>query len=128
MKIKSANLVIAAIGLILSVEALAEDLVLYDIGSQGSYYFYDTESIRRSGDEVTVWVTVDESKNKSVSYRTAKLKWRIDCTEETIGLISYVYYKSNGTLFDSESTKYPSMEPVVPGSTGESLFRKVCLN
>ena len=126
MAMKSVKFLLAAVGLANGSVLFAENLIQYDIASGGGIYYYDIESIKRNGDRLTVWVMVDESKNKSVTYRTARLKWMVDCSDETLGLMLFAYYRANGTLFRTQSTNYPDMTPVIPGSVGASLFKSVC--
>jgi hypothetical protein len=128
MSFKSAKLLIATIGLGLGTAVIAEDLVYYNRGADGTVAFYDRETIRRSGDQVTVWTFMDESKNKSVSYRSVRIKWIFNCANETSGLISIAYYKSNGSVVDSAFSEYPQMTPIVPQSFNASLFEAICTN
>jgi hypothetical protein len=126
MIIKPVKLLIATIGLSLGSAAIAEDLVYYNRGANGTVAFYDRETIRRNGNQVTVWTFMDESKNKSVSYRSVRIKWIFNCINETSGLISIAYYNSNGSVVDSAFSEYPEMTPVIPQSFGASLFEAVC--
>jgi|LauGreDrversion4_2_1035121.scaffolds.fasta_scaffold477564_2 hypothetical protein len=127
MVLKTAKLLIAIIGLCLGSAAFAEDLVYYGTGSTGTEYYYDAETIRKfKGDIVYVWMTADESKNKTVPYRRAMVMWRFNCSNETSGSLSFIAYRADGTVADSSSTTSPEMTPIIPGSMNQKLFKIVC--
>jgi hypothetical protein len=128
MIIKPVKLLIATIGLGLGSAAIAENLVYYGEVRPGSIFLYDSETIRKIGDTVTVWTKRDASKDRSVRFRTAMQKIRIDCSDETLGSLSYTEYGADGSIMVSESTSYPEMSPIIPGSVGYSLFQEVCAN
>jgi len=71
MIIKPVKLLIATIGLGLGSAAIAENLVYYGEVRPGSIFLYDSETIRKIGDTVTVWTKRDASKDRSVRFRTA---------------------------------------------------------
>ena len=125
MIIKSAKVLITAIGLSLGSAAIAEDLVAYAKG-QGSneerFFYYDAETIRKyPNGTVEVWSTAATSKND-----VTKVKFRINCSAETFGFLSIVQYGENGTVLVSNSNEYPKMEPVIPGTSSQKLFKILC--
>ena len=127
MSFASARVLIATIGLGLGSAAIAEDLVYYGTDRSKSDYYYDAESIRRYNDgDVDVWTKRNALKDKTVSYRTQRAKLRLNCSSETVSFLSFVLYRANGTVMDSVSPAYPDMEPVVPGSMGQTLFDIMC--
>lgn len=122
MVLKSAKILIATIGLSLGSAAIAEDLVVYAKGANERFFFYDEETIRRfPNNTVEVWSTAATSKND-----VAKVKFRINCSAETIGFLSTVQYGENGTVLASDSNEFPKMEPVIPGTPFQALFKILC--
>mgnify|MGYP000666221019 CR=1 FL=1 len=127
MSLASAKVLIAIIGLGLASAAIAEDLVYYGTDRSKSDYYYDAESIRRYNDgDVDVWTKRNALKDKTVSYRTQRAKLRLNCASETISSLSFVLYRANGTVVDSDTPIYPDIESVVPGSVGQTLFDIMC--
>ena len=127
MSLASAKVLIALIGLGLSSAAIAEDFVYYGSDLYKSDYYYDAETIRRYDDgDVDVWTKRDASKDKTVPYRTQRAKLRLNCASETISSLSFVLYRANGTVVDSDTPIYPDIESVVPGSVGQTLFDIMC--
>ena len=127
MGFKSAKLLIATIGLCLGSAAMAEDLVYCGTDATGSDMYYDTETIRRySNDTVVVWVKFDASKDKTVSYRTSRIRLRMNCSDETFGVLAGSQYRANGTVMKSDVDEYPNMIPVTPGSNIATIFKIMC--
>ena len=127
MIIKSAKLLIATIGLSLGSAALAEDLVYYFTTSNGTDWYYDTETIRRySNNTVELWDVQDASKDKSVSWRTQRQKVRIDCSAETFSFLSIVTYRANGTVVETSDYEFPKVHSIVPASSMNKLFKILC--
>ena len=126
MSLASAKVLIAIIGLGLASAAIAEDLVYYGSDRSKSDYYYDAETIRRYDDgDVDVWTKRDASKDKTVSWRTATNKFRIDCSAETFRNLGEVTYRANGTVMSSSFTP-GKLVPVVPGTLVEILFKIMC--
>lgn len=106
--------------------AAAENLVFYDYTKDGSFYYFDTESIRKNGNIIYVWTFEDAQKNKKVSYRSVRDRWRIDCDNETMGIAATASYRGDGSVYDSFNFPYPEMNPAIPESVGYSLLEAVC--
>jgi hypothetical protein len=124
---KAAKVLIATIGLCLGSAAIAEDLVHLGTSPSGTIYNLDTGTIRRySNNTVEGWLKFDASKDKRVSWRTSKHKFRINCTDEIFGSLYEIDYRADGTSIRSDSYEYPKMVPVVPGSVGQILFDLLC--
>ena len=127
MVFRSVKVLIATIGLGLGSAATAEDLVYYGTGPNRTDYYYDADTIRRySNNTVEVWDKSDHSKDKTKTFRTARSKFRINCSDETLGFIASYEYRANGTLIDSSETKYPEMRSIPPGTAVDRLFRIMC--
>ena len=127
MIIKAVKLLIATIGLGLGSAAIAEDLVNYSIDPNLAYYYYDAESIRKnSNNTMELWIKVDHSKNKTVSYRYQRIKLRINCFEETFQSLAAFEYQADGNLTNRVEFEYPKTFVIPPGSTTDLLLKQVC--
>lgn len=118
---------IATIGLCLGSAAIAEDPVYFTTDVTGTYYTYDAETIRRYSDNtVDVWIRLDASKDKTVPYRTAMLRLKINCSNNTFGMLAEYEYRANGTVMKSNFFDYPNMVPVPPTTTIDTLLQILC--
>ncbi len=123
---KAAKVLIATIGLCLGSAAIAENLVAFGTNASGTVWYYDAETVRKYADNtVEVWTKEDASKDKTVSWRTATNKFRIDCSAETFRNLGEVTYRANGTVMSSSFTP-GKLVPVVPGTLVEILFKIMC--
>lgn len=128
MGFKSMKVLITTIGLNLSSAAIAEDLVKYATNGSGTDFYYDADTIRTySNNTVELWDTADASKDKTVTYRTQKVKLRLNCSAETYGTLYIVNYRANGTVMYSESFQDPEMKLFPPSSSIDILFKILCL-
>lgn len=110
------------------IEQQSEKLIYITTSDSGSEYYYDANSIRVAGNQVTVWITQDAKRDKSVKFRTAKQRRIFDCRSEMSKLVQYVSYNSTGRVLDSYNpSRYDEeWEGVIPGSIGSSLFAAAC--
>jgi len=124
---KSVKFVIAALGLVAGDVVLAENLVVYAETSSGTVHYYDTESIKKNTNIATVWTYWDQSKNKSVKERYSRVKYRLDCYNEKLAVISFADYDARGGVVysNTDETGY-NMRSVIPESVGAGLFNAVC--
>lgn len=104
----------------------------YGSSTDGTIYFYDKSSIKRSGNKVRVWdyknFSADNEKAKSLNVGSARTLNEINCIDETYKmLVLHVFSKQNleGVMKDSPVTN-PKIEYVVPESTFEDLVKSVC--
>lgn len=127
MFFSSVKVSIATIGLCLGSAAIAEDPVYFATDVTGTYFTYDAETIRRYSDNtVDVWIRLDASKDKTVPYRTAMMRLKINCSNNTFGMLAEYEYRANGTVMKSDVFDYPNMNPVAPTSTIDTLFQTLC--
>lgn len=127
MFFSSVKVSIATIGLCLGSAAIAEDPVYFATDVTGTYFTYDAETIRRYSDNtVDVWIRLDASKDKTVPYRTALMRLKINCSNNTFGMLAEYEYRANGTVMKSDVFDYPNMNPVAPTSTIDTLFQTLC--
>lgn len=123
---KAKKFLIGATALICGSAAVAEDLQFYASTNSGSLYFYDKDTIKRTGNFLTVWVFIDRSKDKTETARSERQKYRIDCSQEEVGLMAYYEYDPQGNVLKSNQVNYPSMVNPAPQSIGEALWQGVC--
>ena len=102
----------------------------------GSAFFYDSKSLSTSHKIVKVWVKIIYSerekqqyfgrKYENLDYRLNLLK--INCTEKNYQILSTIYYTSDGSIIKSYnySELLAELNPIIPDSAGEVLFKKVC--
>jgi len=126
MIMKAVKVVIAVVALASAPAAVAENLINYSEDANGRLYYYDSDTIRTvNGGYITVWTVQDGSRDRTVSWRTKRVLWQIDCDGMQSGAVSFAEYDANGRLLDSDSWS-PSMTPDVPRSVGYSLVEAVC--
>jgi|LauGreDrversion4_2_1035121.scaffolds.fasta_scaffold39547_5 hypothetical protein len=128
MAFRSVKVLIATIGLGLGSAASAEDPVYIGTDSSGAVWYYYADTIRKnSNNKVEVWTEMDASKDKTVSsYRTMRIRFRIDCSAETRAILAVYQYRPDGTLIDGSSRMTADMEPIVPGTFDQKLFNIMC--
>lgn len=124
---------------------LAEIEKWQPLGKSGiKSFFYDKTSIRKQPNgHIRVWLktTVDdvsayieEHKKKYQktegyeNYSHSLVAWEIDCDSASLGVISHIDYDDKGNVLYSyhEDEKLIKMEPAVPGSLGDALYKIIC--
>ena len=120
-------LAIICLALMPIAPAYAVNWIYVGESSHNAVYFYDADTIRRSGNQVTFWEKTDNSRDKTVKYREQKALRRVDCAERTFALIQATEYYSNG------KTEHYSWAPseqknnfIVPESIMEAMLEAVC--
>ena len=104
----------------------------YGSSTDGTIYFYDKSSIKRSGNKVKVWdyknFSADNEKAKLLNVGSVRTLNEINCMDETFKMIVlHAFPRQNleGVMKDSSVTN-PKIEYVVPESTFEDLVKSVC--
>jgi len=120
--------------LMFSNAAMAEWVLLHKAKEFNEYF--DPATIRHDGNMVKMWTLVDFKKTqygRRGVYLSQKTQWEYDCQEETTRILTLVDYSGNfgfGTVTDNftpNKSEYPH-SPILPGSLGESAWKKACLN
>jgi hypothetical protein len=120
---------VSAIGLALMpiAPAFAENWVYVTESSSNADWYYDSDTIRRSGNQITVWVKVDHSRDKTVKYRMALNRYRCDCAERTTSLLEWTDYYPDGKTDTVTVETYRQKEVAArPGSVMEDMLEAVC--
>jgi hypothetical protein len=125
---KPINMLVAATALVMAAApAFAANWVYVTTHANGADYYYDSDTIQRSGSQVTVWRKLDHSRNKTVKYREEKSQYRYDCSRRTYTLLNIITYYPDGKV---ESFTWKAheqeIESVVPETVSEAVLEAVC--
>ena len=125
---KPINLLGAAAALSLAATpAFAANWVYVGTLDSGTDIHYDADTIRRSGNQVTVWDKLDHSRDKKFEERERKRQYRYDCAERTVTLLASIAYYPDGTNKSFTWKKYEQEpRPVVPETVAERTLEAVC--
>ena len=125
---KPINLLGAATVLLMAATpAYAVNWVYVSTMDSGTDTYFDADSIRRSGNQVTVWERLDHSRDKTEKERERKKLVRYDCAERTRILINVIAYYPDGTVKSATWQPYEQEAvPVAPGTVGEATLEAVC--
>lgn len=107
--------------------AFAANWIYVAENGNGAVFYYDTETMQRSGNEVTVWQRQDYSRDRTQKAREGRMLKRYNCVARTVTLISGINYFPNGT---SESFDIPHFRQeassIVPETMAEGVLQAVC--
>jgi hypothetical protein len=125
---KPINILVAATALgMAATPAFAVNWVYVGARSSGTDFYYDADTIVRSGNEVTVWEKWDHSRDKTYKEREQRVRYQYDCAERTSTILLAIIYYPDGT---SRSVMFATHEQetthVAPGTAGEGKLEAVC--
>jgi hypothetical protein len=124
---KHIKLIVATALVLAATPAFAVDWVYVSSDSTGTIYYYDADTIRRSGSQVTVWEKEDASRNKTVKYREQKIQSQFSCSDRTYRLLSFVTYYPDGKKISYSLDTYEQKVEVIPPDTiGETRLEAAC--
>ena len=124
-KLVSALLVCLALMPIAPAYAANWIYVIEDV--KGTVFYYDADTIQRSGNQVTVWEKWDHSRNRTIKEREDKVLNRYYCLERTFTILNWVGYYPDGTNKSfTWGTYQQTADPIVPETSGELMFKAVC--
>jgi hypothetical protein len=125
---KPINSLGAAIALVMAATpAFAANWVYVTTHNNGADYYYDSDTIQRSGNQVTVWRKLDHSRNKTVKYREEKSQYRYDCSRRTYTLLNIIIYYPDGKVESfTWKTHEQEIEPIAPETVSEAVLEAVC--
>jgi hypothetical protein len=110
----------------------ATEWVIVDrISSKGITKYVDRESIRKSGEELRVWVMLDYGESDRHGNRSIKAHWLVRCEEGTYAptqMLSYHLPLGRGDVAESWIANQNQIVYIdaVPGSIGQSALRFAC--
>lgn len=125
------------IGLLFSPTlAIAADWRYLTSGNGGVIVQVDTDSIRelppiqiqRPFPVRQIWVKMDYSQDKSVTYRESRALHRFHCDAETSTIVSEVIYNPNGGVVRSRSEEDYDFHyrPITPDTIGYAIMEFAC--
>ncbi|MET3009165.1 surface-adhesin E family protein [Stenotrophomonas koreensis] len=93
--------------------------------------YADLKAARESGDLITLWVLIDHDtvqKEADDSYLSSKGQWEINCKENSARQLFHVIYPGHmgggDTIWSGSLDR--QLQPIVPGSIGQTLFEAAC--
>lgn len=127
MKSKKISAVAALSVSLLTVPANAATWIYVGEGANGAVHYYDAESLRRSGNQVTVWTKTDYSQDRTTEWREDKTRVKYDCAERSYVNLDMVVYHPSGKveIFNAPQPERP-LQSVVPDSIGETKMKTAC--
>lgn len=91
---------------------------------------YDSQSMSKSGDEVTVWLRYTYTKDPAISngaaIHHAMQREYYNCSTRLTATYTIVNYNSNGDVISQGTDPSPSYDPVIPGSIAEGALTALC--
>jgi hypothetical protein len=124
---KHIKLITTAALVLAAAPALAANWVYVTTTRKNADYYYDADTLQRSGEVVTVWEHTDHSRNKTVKYRSSKALIRYYCSRRSYVHLSIIDYYPNG---ETKSFKYPTDRTdetfIPPDSNGDAMLKAVC--
>lgn len=92
-------------------------------------YYYDNESVVKNGDNFTVWIKVDRSKNRINRRGSYSIdRYIFHCFNRKFTLVNAIDYRSDGRIINNISipTDMRETEIVVPESIGQMMYNGIC--
>lgn len=94
--------------------------------TSGSDYGMRLEDLmNQTGNYRTIWMRGDHRSDKSVPYRTTKMRVSFNCEQQTYSVGTTVRYKEDGSVYPWPNPSPRTMD-VVPGSVAEEWLRIAC--
>ena len=119
-------LIVCLASLAFSQSALSATWNYSGVGNDDANYFFDQDTVAKTGDTVMVWMKSVQTRNLDTdgSWATA-YKWRINCAKRTMQTLTASAYEKNGKFINSLSTPGRE-EEVIPDSLGEGILKIAC--
>ena len=114
-------------GFVSSATAHAEDWVYLSKTTTGSKWFYQSDTIYRTANQVTVWQKIDHSQDRKYKERETILLSRYDCSAKTRTDIKFniIYPSGINEQYDFSANEQKT-EKISSGSISEFVFKKMC--
>ena len=126
--IGTAALIIATyLSLMPAAPAYAANWVYVTTDPDNTVYYYDFDTIQRSGNQVTFWQKADHSRDKTVKQRETRTRYRYDCAMRTHTLLQLTFYYPDGNnqTFIWNTYEQKTRE-IIPDTSGEAILETVC--
>jgi hypothetical protein len=127
MKSRKTSAVAALLVSLLTAPANAATRIYVAKSNNGAVHYYDAESLRRSGNQVTVWTKTDYSQDRTTEWREDKTRVKYDCAERSYANLDMVVYHPSGKveIVNAPKPERP-LQSIVPDSVSESKMEAVC--
>ncbi len=92
-------------------------------------YFYDGSKLVIDGEEITYWKKVVFKRPQPMKNQFAAwslMRERINCSQHTLRLISYLYYAADGSVIDYVPDHEKEGTPIIPDTLGDAFERQMC--
>lgn len=90
-------------------------------------FYYDSDTIQRSGNQVTAWVKSDHSRDRTVKKRENKDRIRYNCAQKTLTVLQQIKYYPDGKSEMLIVKPYEQEELAIPpDSVAEAMLEAVC--
>jgi hypothetical protein len=112
-----------------SANAFAAEWVALPAVPTGDLYFYDNSKLVIKDDEVTYWKKVQFKSPQSLNgseVASGILRERINCSEHTYKLMTYLYYSPTGETVQYVPQDESVPAPIVPDTVGDNYDRALC--
>jgi hypothetical protein len=107
--------------------AYAANWVYVTKSTKNAVFYYDSDTIQRAGNQVTVWVKLDHSRDKTEKAREKKVLYRYDCVNRTLTILQVTIYYPNGKNETLALDTYQQNEiAVTPDTVSEAMLEAVC--
>jgi hypothetical protein len=83
--------------------------------------YLDTESVKRSGDKVTLWTRRDFVQNKATAWKEIEF----DCSARTETILAYIR-DDRGIISHNVVRPHRAASPIPPASVEEKIFNIAC--
>ena len=91
-------------------------------------FYYDTDTMQRSGETVTLWEKWDHARDKSVQQRTTLIRARYNCSDRTYTHLHAILYFPDGTHKTLEYSTYEQQQEkmIAPDTVGDTKLKIYC--
>lgn len=102
--------------------AIQPDRWVHVGGSTNLYEEYlDMESVKRSGDKVTLWTRRDLARDQGTAWNEIEF----DCSARTETILAYIR-DDRGSISHNVARPHREAAPIPPGSVKERIFNMAC--
>jgi hypothetical protein len=115
--------------LLTATPSLAANWIYVGTDAHQTALYYDPETVRRSGSQITTWTRQDYLNNDRSSDKEIRteLRARYDCTKRTVTFLDVTAYYPDGKnrVFTFKASEQIT-DTILPESTGEVMLKAIC--
>lgn len=123
------TILVSLTALPISNSAFGADWVSLGKAGAVDQYSYDRSKLTIKEDQITYWKKVMFAAPQVINGKevaSGLLRERIDCTEHTAKLISYLYYATTGETVEYIAKDESEAAPIIPDTVGDAFEQKLC--